>query len=292
MEPIGQGFYSIHFSPGQSWKSRVVAWIRRALFGEPNPFIEANAEVIAGVLQSRESGVRAVVNIPADALLSFLREGTYKNAYGRPVVAGRRREPSDTRLRVDGLLGFGKRAPEYYFAAVALGGTGIRFYGEYCMVLRPEWVRKSTQVFDRNSYDLVHSPLSSVSDEDGLVSSLRGEWATDLVDMLKLKILPILRGVYRLTTAGAISDAVLHDEDFVEVHHRGSFLPDDVEEIRLSPEDEVVQSRIAQRYSQGILPTAEELLWSSRRAVVTEELQRHKVASRVVVSSGRGNRWR
>lgn len=297
MNPLAPGFDPIHFPRRASWKRRVSAWLDREEKRETNPHLEANAETIANLLGSDEIGLRMVVNVPASGLLGFIRDNKYKNAYERPVVAGgpataeKSREPSGTRKEVDALL-LGDKAGQYYFGAVAFGGTGVRFYGEYCLVLRQQDVGPSTRVFDRNSYDLVRPPLSDVSDKARLVRTLRGQWAQHLVDMVTLKILPKLCGTHRLITAGMISDATLHDEDFVEVHRRGSFSTREIEEVRVAPEDCMLQSDIASRLARGVIPTLTELLWVNRRALVEEELRRVDVDTRVVVSAGRGGRWK
>jgi hypothetical protein len=106
-----------------------------------------------------------------------------------------------------------------------------------------------------------------------------------------MKILPKINGTHRLITTGTVSDAILHDEDFVEVHKKRSFAPADLEEIRVPPEDEMLQQRISKRFMRGILPTPTELLWISRRLLIEKKLQQQDINIRVVVSTGRGNRW-
>jgi hypothetical protein len=209
----------------------------------------------------------------------------------RPVVAGKVREPSASRLRVDALLKFEGDAANYFYGAAAMGGTGIRFYGEYCMVLRPEQVHPKTQIFDRNSYDLLFPPLDTAPDPVPIVDTLRGVWDEDAVEMLVLKVLPTLEQSERLITLGTVSDAILHDEDFLELHKQGSFGPLDLEEIRETPEDQAIDSHIADYLEQGGLPTLEEFVWVARRRRVAEELRRRNIRTRVVSSSGRGSRW-
>lgn len=296
MKPIAPGFDPIYFPRRASWKRRVSAWLDREESREANPHLEANVEAIANVLQSDEIGLRMVVNVPASGLLGFIRDKKYKNAYERPVVAGsagaeKKREPSATRMEVDSLL-FRHQLKHYYFGAVAVGGTGVRFYGEYCLVLKQQHVARSTRVFDRNSYDLVRPPFSDIDNKDQLVATLRGTWDLHLVDMVTMKVLAKLVGLHRLLTAGIVSDALLHDEDFVEVHRRGSFSTAQIEEVRVAPEDSVRASDIGDRFARGLLPRAEELLWAGRRALVEDELRRVGIDSRMVVSSGRGSRWR
>lgn len=97
------------------------------------------------------------------------------------------------------------------------------------MALEPSAVDPSSQILDRDSYDLLLPPLSNtLPDVDELVRMLRGEWAADTVDMLMLKLLPEIRSTHRLITTGTVSEMILHDQEFVEVHVRktGGFSPD------------------------------------------------------------------
>jgi hypothetical protein len=121
-----------NFQP-MSWADRVKAWLQYRPSLEQE-FLSANRDAIRRCVGHGESGLRMVVNIPADGLLGFLADGRYKNAYELPFVAGAERQPSTTRQQVDKLI---QLVPpkDYYFGAIALGGTGIRFYGEYCLSL-------------------------------------------------------------------------------------------------------------------------------------------------------------
>jgi hypothetical protein len=231
-----------------------------------------------------------VVNIPADALISFLNSGRYLNAYELPVVAGKRRGPSVSRRRVDALMGF-KNPEQYYFGAASIGGTGIRFYGEYCMVLHRNAIAANTQVLDRNSYDVLCPPIDEEKNIKRTVASMKGTWRADTVDMLVLKVLPELSTATRLVTLGTVADAVLHDEDFLEVHKKGTFSPRDVEEIRETPEDQAIHNYIVDQFDSGNVPRPEEILWLARRARVRSIIRSSQVPSRVVATSGRGNRW-
>lgn len=277
-----------NFQP-MSWADRVKAWLhyRPSLEQE---FLSANRDAIRRCVGHGESGLRMVVNIPADGLLRFLADGRYKNAYELPFVAGAERQPSTTRQQVDKLVHL-VPPKDYYFGAIALGGTGIRFYGEYCLSLRPDSIDPQTGVFDRNSYDLIQPPFKGHPGLAALVNSLKGRWDTDVVDMLTLKVLPELRNTTRFVTLGTVSDCALHDEDYLEVHRRGTFQPSDVEEVRQAPEEQAVQSRILDNWAQGTAPTLAELVWLRRRARVERALRHARVKSRVVASSGRGSRW-
>jgi hypothetical protein len=289
---LDESLDEVLFPRRASWRRRLTAWLDREERKFPNSFLEANVEVITRTIEDAETGLRMVVNIPADALLSLLDEGRYRNAYDRPRVGGVEREPSETRRKVDTLLGFGADARHYYFGAVALGGTGVRFYGEYCMVLRSEAVPPSTRVFDRNCYDLVQPPLEQVADTRRLVECLRGTWSRNLLDMLVLKCVPALRSTQRLLTAGTVSEAILRDEDFVEVHRRDTFGPGELEEVRQSPEESMLAAQIETRRRQGSPPSPAEFLWSSRRNLVDRRLMEHSVKTRTVTTSARTQRWR
>jgi hypothetical protein len=151
-----------YFDKDKTWKQRLDSW----LAGKSQSFQPANRLAITKSLADPETGLRMVVNIPADALLSFLRAGKYLNIYENPVVGGKPRTPSPKRQEVDGWLGLEGHPREYYFGAVAAGGTGIRFYGEYCMVLRRDAVPPDTRIFDRNSYDLAYPPFDSMQKEE------------------------------------------------------------------------------------------------------------------------------
>ncbi|WP_140799413.1 hypothetical protein [Myxococcus xanthus] len=292
MKPLDESLDAILFPKRGSWHRRVAAWLEREEKEFPNSFLEANIEVVTRTVRDAETGLRMIVNIPADALLSMLDEGRYLNAYERPRVGGEEKGPSETRRAVDALLGMGDNARSYYFGAVALGGTGVRFYGEYCMALRPDAVSASTQVFDRNCYDLVHPPLNQIKDTRNIVDCLRGSWSLHLLDMLVLKCLPSLRGTQRLLTAGAVSEAILRDEDFVEVHRLGTFGPQELEEIRQSPDDAVVSAQIASNMQRGVPPSPDEILWNARRNLVNKRLEEFSIRTRLVTTSARTQRWR
>jgi hypothetical protein len=89
------------------------------------PFIDANRAAISRCLAHEESGLRSVVNIPADALLGFLDAQRDMNAYNLPIVAGHARGPSAVRDRVDRL--FGSYDPQnYFYGAASLGGIQVR----------------------------------------------------------------------------------------------------------------------------------------------------------------------
>ncbi|HUK19735.1 MAG TPA: hypothetical protein VLW65_25120 [Bryobacteraceae bacterium] len=281
------------FDPGyfsnDSWDKRVQNWLRGAA---NNPFLEGNHRIIRQIVSHDESGLRMVINIGAEALLSFLAERHYYNLYEEPVIGGKRRTPSQERIQVDRLLGFGNRPREYYFGAVALGGTGVRFYGEYCMAIKPSEVPDDTQIFDRDSYDLLLPPLSDVPNVSALATQLRGSWKADVIDMLVRKVLPELQGANQLITTGTVSEMILHDQEFVEIHKRGVIGPRSIEEVRQSPDEIAIEARIQGRANAGLAPNAVELRWLQQRRNVLDALAREGIPCRVVTLHGRGYQWR
>jgi hypothetical protein len=84
---------------------------------------------------------------------------------------------------------------------------------------------------------------------------------------------------------------VLSDEDFVEVHKRGTFGVADIEEVRVGAEDGAVAADILHKDQQGVLPSLAQVVWSSRRAKVATELAARGVQTRVVATTGRTGRW-
>jgi hypothetical protein len=277
-----------YFDERRTWVDRLSALLRRNVFR--NPFKAANAEVVPRILAADRPGLRGVINMGAASLCGFLKDRRYRNAYERPRVEGIEVAPSERRLRVDRLL-FGDEWRSYYFAAVSLGGLGCRFYGEFCVVLRSERTRQAS-VFDRNSYDLLSPPLDALQDRPSVVRALRGLWDRDVIPMLTAKVVPELPEENRLTTPGQISDLILRDEDFAEVHIKGPITVEDVEEVRKSPEESAVTADILERYRAGEMPSPAELVWANWRRRTEELLRENGTKTRVVATTGRGFRWR
>jgi hypothetical protein len=289
---MSSGYDEIYFSEG-AWKERVEAWLkRRSSGGLINPFLNGNVRLVRQVLEDQDTGLRMVINIGAEALLSFLQSNEYKNIYDEPIIGGRAREPSSERREVDRLLGFENEAKNFFFGAATLGGTGVRFYGEYCMVIKRDRVEDTTRLFDRDSYDLLLPPLSDYPDREDLVAMLRGTWTADVVHMLTLKMLPELREPQRLITVGTISELVIRDQEFVEVHLKNRIYLDNLEEIRQSPDEASLEAGILRRKELGIQPTAVELRWLQQRELVFVALRNKGIRYRVVTLHGRGYQWR
>lgn len=279
---------SVYFST-RRWANRLTAYLER--HSTQNAFLSANSDAVEVIARRRDLGLRMGVNMPAHALLLFLRDQRYKNAYERRPEAGSQGASSDTRRRVDAaLFPPPKRPQDHYFGAALLGGTGVRYYGDYCVVLKEQAtvIPDNTQVLDRNSYDAVFSPLSNVEEAlPTVIQRLRGEWADDLLPIAKLKVLTGLADAPRLATAGTASEALLHDESFVEVHKPGSFGPDDVHEVRESPADAAVEADLAARRARGQILSPEEDIWLTRRLEVDREMAARGLRARIVVTTGR-----
>jgi hypothetical protein len=276
-------FDEIYFGDA-SWQDRVRAWLQ----ANSDAFTAANRDLIERLLANSDTGLRMVVNITADALLRFLASGRYLNLYDEPVIGGVPREPSDDRRRVDELLGLGE---DTYFGAVALGGTGVRYYGEYSMVLRPEAIDPDTRLLDRDSYDLLMAPLAGLGPSPRQVERLRGTWASDVDAMVLLRVLPEIRQARQLVTSGTVSELVLRDQEFVEVHKQGSFGPANLEEIRESPDEAAIESMIQERQRRGGRCSVVEHEWVRRRMRVREALEGHGIRHRIVTLHGRGYQW-
>jgi hypothetical protein len=284
---VGSQIQSDYFS-NKSWHDRVQSWLKGH---SDDAFLESNVATIRQIMEHSESGLRMVVNISAWSLLSFLAEGRYRNLYETPVIGGISRPVSQERQSVDKLLGFGNHPEHYYFGAAALGGTGVRFYGEYCMAIKSSEIDKDTQILDRDSYDLVLPPIS-LSTSGQVVDTLKGKWNDDVVDMLTLKVLPELAGANRLITTGTVSELILHDQDFVEIHKTGEILPSSIEEVRQSPDEIAMEARVIGRGNAGYPPTALETLWLQRREQVVQALELNGIRYRMVTLHGRGYQWR
>jgi hypothetical protein len=278
--------YDTTYFTDEPWGDRVDKWLAEH---RADTFVIGNVGVIRELLRHDDSGLRMVVNITADALRSFLREGAYRNLYQNPVIGGTPRGPSDERKEVDVRLGIGSNT---YFGAVALGGSGIRFYGEYCMVLKLRRLTSDTRILDRDSFDLLNEPLSKLEQSSEQLACLCGTWGDDRVEMAVRRVLPELSHDVRLVTSGTISEAVLRDQEYIEIHLDGTFATDDIAEVRHSPDDASTEISISEREREGLTTTLVERMWRQRRADVASDLEANSVPQRVVTLHGRGYQWK
>ena len=86
---------------------------------------------------------------------------------------------------------------------------------------------------------------------------------------------------------GRISDAVLSDEDYIEVLRIGSFGSSDLHEARVAAGDAAHETLISERLRAGPTPRYDALLWRQRRREADAALQRANVISKVVATTGR-----
>jgi hypothetical protein len=242
------------------------------------------------------------VHVPLFVAASLAGKKAYKNGYdlGSYRIGGSAPSGSlKTREIVDRALArlASARPEDIYFGAVELNGAGVRFYGDICFVLKRNMVSGTTAVLDRNSYDLIRSPLREKIEignattwdksRESKAFSISGTWQDDLQDIAALKVLNELTSGNRRLTTGLISDGVLKDEDYIEVLRIGSFSAVHLQEARVSAADAAYEALIAQRRATGPRPRLEALVWRSRRRRADAALRRARVEVRVVTTTGR-----
>lgn len=283
----------------RNWTTRLSQFIGGIADRDAQRFAAANLRLIQAQAGTRSpaSPLRVVFNLGAGALIDFLATDDYKNIYQRPVVGGRARHPSRKRLDTDQLLGL-TPPDDYYFCALATGGCGIAFYGEYCAVLLPGAAQGGIGfILDRNSYDLGSRPLTQIAADHRLsgrqlVGVLSAGFGTAEADaLLALKLLLARPSEPRLMTPGQIAAALLSDEDFVEAYHRGKIRLLAIEEMREHPNDAAIESDIRQRWAGGEAVSAEQALWCARRRAIRDALATHGIARRIVAHAGRARRF-
>jgi hypothetical protein len=279
-------------------------------------YLKANRDAIGRALagkgpdsQTREenAGAHVVVNIACAHIPAFTTPGEptpYKNYYDLGKAAGSRVGDQLTRREiVDQSLPLDAAKPEdVYYAAAEFNGSGIRFYGDVCLVLKDSSVAPDTVILNRNSYDLMRLPLrnniDAAPDPDAkrreTAQELSGLWGSDLADMCCEKMLDSFDRRRRRLTTGEISTGLLSEEDYIEVlwvrrspGYPRSFGPDDVLEARLSAADVAAEERIVERSRSGPPPAVHELVWLHRRREAERALKRARVRISVVTTAGR-----
>jgi hypothetical protein len=272
---------------------------------EKRAFAIANSKAIEGVVKdfgpdpgSRAGGgVRVVFNMSNEYIPTFCSaaSGGYKNSYdlGKTRSLGDSNPEPKRRELVDHVLTnvTGIPAQEIYFGAVEVNGSGVRFYGDYCLVLK-DAPDDDPWILDRNSYDIARPPLAWRGSLDlkqmiKSAESILGKWKTDLGHILVVKTFSSVRVNSRRLTVGQISNAVLNDEDYVEVLRSCSFTANHIAEVRTSATDAARESVIADRSLHGPVPSAHELLWRRRRLEAEQAMREEGLTVRVVTASGR-----
>jgi hypothetical protein len=263
-------------------------------------------------------GARAVCNIPAVHVRAFCEESArrsqatghqkanfkpYKNGYdlGKYHVGQAPGVELKTREVVDAALPLsGHSASDVYFAAVELNGPGVRFYGDICLVLRPDVVSPDTAILESNSYDLVRAPLLENIESAATISkksieqerrnrceARSGKWEADLARLAALKVIAGFVPAERRLTTGNISNGVLTDEDYIEVLKIGTFGAEEVGEARVTAGDIALEGRIGSELREGRVPSAEEILWRQRRRDAFASLRAAGIPVTVVTTTGR-----
>ena len=262
---------------------------------------EANSDMIDRVIggmgpdstsASSEGGAHAVANMACDHAPKFCDPEPGKKAYQNAYDLKQVKPVGATRHRVDGAVApLANAQPEdLYFLAIEINGTGVRFYGDLCLVLKKDEELNNTTILNGNSYDLVRPPQSMKTDTklglDAAAADFRGIWDRDLAAMATLKVFDTRRSERRLTT-GQISDAVLDDEDYLEVLKVGTFDAGDLHEVRISAASAAEETAISERMRVGPTPPAASLLWRKRRRDAVASLNRAGVKVRTVSHTGR-----
>lgn len=269
-------------------------------------YARANRDSVARATSGRDpftdavhasAGAHMVVNlssahVPAFCAASERDTRPYKNCYDLALRGGRR--VSKDRVLVDESLPVTDRATTY-FGAVEINGTGIRFYGDMCLVLRE--LDPKTVVLDRNSFELLRSPVSDGSGSikgpaslilrRQIVDAWWGRWQADLPTIAAIKVLRSVVSRDRRWTLGQISRAVRDDEDYIEVLKAGSFSASSLQEARIAAADAAHDALVGSRLARGPMPRIESLIWRNRRSRAERALREAGVPVRVVTTSGR-----
>ncbi|GBQ24903.1 hypothetical protein AA12717_1924 [Gluconacetobacter sacchari DSM 12717] len=245
-------------------------------------------------ISENASRAKCVVNISSEHVPGFCLGGSnaYLNAYDLVRLGKNPKAVSQTRARVDQVLAglVGRPAKDIYFVAAELNGTGIRFYGDICLVLKATKALAQSVILESNSYDLVRAPKSAMTPtEEELqreAQHMSGHWGADLSAVAAIKIFAYRQSQRRLTT-GQVSDGLLDDEDYIEVLRIGSFSVKDVKEARLSAAGVAQDGRIDERLRSGPIPDAASLKWRHQRRQAERSLVHNGVPVRVVSTTSR-----
>lgn len=235
-------------------------------------------------------------------------QSAYKNTYDLGKAGTRRQRVDEAVEAVCRACGVSVTKEKIYFAAVETMGTGIRFFGDFCMVLRfrPNWddvnglawlttPEQQCLVLERNSYDLVRAPLvariAAAADADqerqAIAAQWLGSWASQLIDMVALRVLDALPIEERRWTSSEISRVILDDEDYTEVLFPRSFDVNELAEVRVSAADAAAEGDIADRERTGEAPALHELEWRRQRREARKALAAARIPVRVVTTLGR-----
>jgi hypothetical protein len=303
-----------------SWRDKTEALLSEIADNSVKSYRKADAELVSLAMAGfgpdsnkvPQSGMRVVCNISSAHIAAVLTGESrgdpkpYKNRYDLTSLSKDPRivgevvpTPQSLREKIDSVIadlagtGDGR---DFYYAAIELNGTGIRYFGDLCMVLKPEKTDAKTLVLFKNSYDLSRSPLREEILVNGSpdkakaiakAKELRGFWPDDVIYMAACKILDGANPTERRITTGTVSEGVLLDEDYLEVIRLKSFGASSLEEIRLSAHDVSVEGRVGDRLRSGPAPSYAELQWRHRRRGAERISAQLGVPTRVVATAGR-----
>jgi hypothetical protein len=305
-----------------SWRDKTEALLSEIADNSVKSYRKADAELVSLAMAGfgpdsntnkvPQSGMRVVCNISSAHIAAVLTGESrgdpkpYKNRYDLaspskdPQTLGAVvPTPQSLREKIDTVLAnlaSTSDGQSFYYAAIELNGTGIRYFGDLCMVLKPEKTDANTLVLFKNSYDLSRSPLREEVFVNGSLDmakaiekakELQGVWPDDVIDMAACKMLDGANPTERRITTGTVSAGVLFDEDYLEVIRLKSFGASSLEEIRLSAQDVAVEGRVADRLRSGPAPSYAELQWQHRRRGAERISAQMGVPTRVVATAGR-----
>lgn len=302
-----------------SWRAKLEQLVNRLARGNKGAidYLIANARAVQQTVQgagpdntdiSPRAGARMVVNLSSAYVPAFCTaQGSgdptpYKNAYDVEQIErakGQHKPVSTRRALVDSALPLppGQSPASTYFGAIELNGTGIRFYGDVCLVLREDRVSPNTVVLDRNSYDVMRAPVSDGVDllpgsqqaaaRSAILRLWSGLFRRDVGTIVAIKALGTYGPIERRLTTGQISEAARDDEDYVEVLRHGSFSPDDLQEARIASSEAAHDALVTARFPVRPTPRLEALIWRDRREHAERALRACGVPVNVVTTSGR-----
>lgn len=305
-----------------TWQDKTEALLSEINDNNVKSYRKADAELVSRAMAGfgpdsnttkvPQSGMRVVCNISSAHIVAVLTGESrgdpkpYKNRYDLASLSKDPQTlgaivptPQSLREKIDSViasLASTSDGKNFYYAAIELNGTGIRYFGDLCMVLKPEQTDADTLVLFKNSYDLSRSPIREEVFVNGSLDmakaiakakELRGVWPDDVIYMAACKILDGANPTERRITTGTVSAGVLFDEDYLEVIRLKSFGASSLEEIRLSAEDVAVEGRVGDRLRSGPTPSYAELQWRHRRRGAERISAQVGVPTRVVATAGR-----
>src|SRR5262249_6638274 len=280
--------------------------------GGANGMPGANADMVRRVIRGMgpdknvtdpACGARVAVNIAAVHVASFCNAPqngkAYKNTYDLKTTPLLGSVPQGAKLPVRAVVDralcsvTNSRENEIYFGAVEVNGSGIRFYGDICFILKTDVIASDTVVLTSNSYDLVRPPVTPAGAKPELVTlqsyvgTMAGLWGRDMPDMAVLKAFAVRNVSDRRLTTGQVSEAVLEDEDYLEVLKLGSFDAGGLQEARGSAADTAAEGQSGEQIRLGLCPSLAELQWRKHRRAAVKALLGHRIRTRVITTYGR-----